>query len=520
MSCAAVTATCAVRRPRRRQPTGSAIGKRARQAALPTLVPSCRSRRWPVARGRDTTRSLSSVAPGRRRRCRPRRGGVPTDGRSRRGLAAPAGLARPGDVFEARRDTQAGDRRRGTVANAASWQRTSGWPSARPRWQGPWSAGKPCRRDQPGSSGRAAGARRGDRRDEQLHRRPAGRRPAPDCCCARDWHLRRRSTHAGPAGTLFADELVRLGSTNGIRPDAGGGALPVSDRALSSGRALRGLGPRRSDRRAGHRAATPRSPQPPTAASIRARALRSNGRLERRRASTCPVRCTVKLTVSGGGEDVSQRTLSVTRHEGADGPVRHGRLNVRVGVDGKLVTSGRTRASERQAARGRRAPAGAGRAAYGADGARSAGRPTSLGNPVLAAAAYPLDERARHARMASLRGRRRRCASRFPTSAYVADAGRVRVAFAGGDRRGHRLRGRGRRGTASRPRGADRSVARAAVAPIGAAARCRARPASARRSRRSRALGSGGWGRHRRLGRTCPTTASWRAASRAAASAG
>jgi hypothetical protein len=76
-------------------------------------------------------------------------------------------------------------------------------------------------------------------------------------------------------------------------------------------------------------------------ASIRARALRSKGQLLVGRVS-CETRCTVALKVSGGGRRAVYTTLSVTGAKALTVPVRHGKLRVRVTVDGRLVTSGPT----------------------------------------------------------------------------------------------------------------------------------------------------------------------------------
>ena len=80
---------------------------------------------------------------------------------------------------------------------------------------------------------------------------------------------------------------------------------------------------------------TPKAPS----ASIRKRALRRNGRLVIGTV-TCPQRCTVRLKVTGKGRPII-RTLRVTGVKTLNVPVRRGRLNVRVSVDGKLVASGR-----------------------------------------------------------------------------------------------------------------------------------------------------------------------------------
>jgi hypothetical protein len=84
-----------------------------------------------------------------------------------------------------------------------------------------------------------------------------------------------------------------------------------------------------------------REPVPPTA-TLRSRALRRNHQLSLGRV-TCPQRCTVKLTVSGGGK-AYRRTLSATGLTALTAPYRHGKLTVRVEVDGKLLATGKVRA--------------------------------------------------------------------------------------------------------------------------------------------------------------------------------
>ena len=74
------------------------------------------------------------------------------------------------------------------------------------------------------------------------------------------------------------------------------------------------------------------APVAPTA-SIRARALRSHGRLLVGRVN-CPARCTVKLTVGK-----VHRTLSVVGVKALTVPVRHGKLKVSVVVDGKMLAA-------------------------------------------------------------------------------------------------------------------------------------------------------------------------------------
>jgi hypothetical protein len=79
----------------------------------------------------------------------------------------------------------------------------------------------------------------------------------------------------------------------------------------------------------------------PPRVSIRARALRRHGRLIVGRVS-CVSRCAVRLTVSGGGRKPIRRVLTAHGAKALTVPVRHGRLRVRVVVDGKLVAAGRT----------------------------------------------------------------------------------------------------------------------------------------------------------------------------------
>jgi hypothetical protein len=77
------------------------------------------------------------------------------------------------------------------------------------------------------------------------------------------------------------------------------------------------------------RVSTPAAPK----VTLRARALRSHGRLNVGRVD-CPARCTVTLTVGK-----LKRTLHVTGLRSLTVPVRHGRLKVRVVVDGKPLAS-------------------------------------------------------------------------------------------------------------------------------------------------------------------------------------
>ncbi len=80
--------------------------------------------------------------------------------------------------------------------------------------------------------------------------------------------------------------------------------------------------------------------QPPTA-SIRAKALRTKGRLSVGRVN-CPRRCTVRLTVKGGGKTI-RRSLTVTGTKALRIPVRRGRLTVTVSIGAKQIASGVTR---------------------------------------------------------------------------------------------------------------------------------------------------------------------------------
>jgi hypothetical protein len=87
-------------------------------------------------------------------------------------------------------------------------------------------------------------------------------------------------------------------------------------------------------------AAAPPAAAPARSASVRARALRTKGRLSVGQVD-CPVRCTVRLTVSGAGRTVSRR-LSAQGTVALTVPPRRGTLKVRVVVDGQLLASGRT----------------------------------------------------------------------------------------------------------------------------------------------------------------------------------
>jgi hypothetical protein len=88
-------------------------------------------------------------------------------------------------------------------------------------------------------------------------------------------------------------------------------------------------------------ASTP-TPAPAPAASIRAKALRGKHGLSVARV-TCSLRCGVRLTVSGGGKALS-RSFTVTGTKALTIPPRHGRLKVRVVIDGKTVASGTSKA--------------------------------------------------------------------------------------------------------------------------------------------------------------------------------
>ena len=56
---------------------------------------------------------------------------------------------------------------------------------------------------------------------------------------------------------------------------------------------------------------------------------------------TCPIRCSVRLAVTGRG--TFTRTLRVQGARALSIPRRSGALRVRVFVDGKLLASGRSR---------------------------------------------------------------------------------------------------------------------------------------------------------------------------------
>jgi hypothetical protein len=85
------------------------------------------------------------------------------------------------------------------------------------------------------------------------------------------------------------------------------------------------------------------TPRPlPATASIRARALRRDHRLSIARVN-CPQRCAVTAIVTGGGKRL-KRTLTVTGFKALTIPPRHGKLKVRVEIDGKAVAEGISRA--------------------------------------------------------------------------------------------------------------------------------------------------------------------------------
>jgi hypothetical protein len=77
-------------------------------------------------------------------------------------------------------------------------------------------------------------------------------------------------------------------------------------------------------------------------ATIRTRALRRTGRLTIGKV-TCPSRCTVGLKVTGKFRTI-RRHVSVTGAKALSVPVRHGRMNVRVTINGRLAAAGHTRA--------------------------------------------------------------------------------------------------------------------------------------------------------------------------------
>ena len=77
----------------------------------------------------------------------------------------------------------------------------------------------------------------------------------------------------------------------------------------------------------------------PATASIRARALRSKGRLSIARV-TCPVSCRATLTVYGRGRKTLKSTFSVAGTKALTILPRHGRMTVTVSVDGKPLAGG------------------------------------------------------------------------------------------------------------------------------------------------------------------------------------
>lgn len=84
----------------------------------------------------------------------------------------------------------------------------------------------------------------------------------------------------------------------------------------------------------------PLGPVAISTASVRHRALRVNGGLSVGRV-TCPTRCKVKLTVSGGGK-TTRRTFSVKGTKALTIPRRYGTLKVKIVVDGKTLAGGRS----------------------------------------------------------------------------------------------------------------------------------------------------------------------------------
>jgi len=76
---------------------------------------------------------------------------------------------------------------------------------------------------------------------------------------------------------------------------------------------------------------------PPTV-TLRARALRGNGRISVGRV-TCAAPCKVAVKVSGGGEKAYTTTFVANGTKAITAPVRRGKLTVRVHVDGKLLAS-------------------------------------------------------------------------------------------------------------------------------------------------------------------------------------
>ncbi len=84
------------------------------------------------------------------------------------------------------------------------------------------------------------------------------------------------------------------------------------------------------------------TPEPQPTASVRAQARRAKGALSIGRV-TCPQRCTVDLTVSGGGRTL-RRSLSVTGLRALTIARRHGRLTITIAVDGKVLARGVSKA--------------------------------------------------------------------------------------------------------------------------------------------------------------------------------
>ena len=56
----------------------------------------------------------------------------------------------------------------------------------------------------------------------------------------------------------------------------------------------------------------------------------------------CETACKVELKVAGGGRRAITRTLTVKGAKALKVPARHGRLHVRVAVDGKELASGKS----------------------------------------------------------------------------------------------------------------------------------------------------------------------------------
>ena len=81
-------------------------------------------------------------------------------------------------------------------------------------------------------------------------------------------------------------------------------------------------------------------PRPVTTAKLRERALRSKGKLTLGQISCTPA-CRVSVKVSGGGRKAATTTFTVRGTQKITTPVRHGKLTVRVHVDGKLLANGK-----------------------------------------------------------------------------------------------------------------------------------------------------------------------------------